>query len=127
VSQVRAAGLEEGEERQLRASLRQMESRRQAVERCSMVRLAVSGDGGGGGVLDGLRGVEAHLHAILMQEEAAAAGPPSFLAARGAEKCAARPVGRAAQPCCGLLRNVCGHAAKQLVLLGHATPLKLIG
>ena len=35
--QVRAVGVEEGEERRLRAQLRQMESRRAAVERCSLV------------------------------------------------------------------------------------------
>lgn len=39
VRQVRAVGVEEGEERRLRAQLRQMESRRAAVERCSLVRI----------------------------------------------------------------------------------------
>jgi hypothetical protein len=39
VPQVRAVGVEEGEERRLRAQLRQMESRRAALERCSLVRL----------------------------------------------------------------------------------------
>ena len=35
---VRALGVEEGEERQLRGELRRMEARRSAVERCGLVR-----------------------------------------------------------------------------------------
>lgn len=42
--QVRAMGVEEGEERHLRAQLRQMESRRSAVERCGLVRTALGSE-----------------------------------------------------------------------------------
>jgi hypothetical protein len=69
---VRAVGLEEGEERSLRAALRRMESRRQAVEGCALVRAALAGGGGdGGGVEDGILAVERALKGVLLQEEAA--------------------------------------------------------
>ena len=72
-------GLEGGEERALRASLRQMEGRRQAVERCGLVRLALAGDGdGGGGVEDGISTVEQHLQAVLVQEEAVGSESAEF-------------------------------------------------
>lgn len=63
-------GVEEGEERQLRAQLRQMESRRAAVERCGLVRTALGSEGG---VADGIATVQGHVQGVLMQEEAAAA------------------------------------------------------
>lgn len=66
-------GPEEGEERSLRAALRQMESRRQAVERCGLVRVALGGGSGEGGVEDGIASIEQHLQAVLIQEEAAEA------------------------------------------------------
>lgn len=66
-------GPEDGEERSLRAALRQMEARRQAVERCGLVRLALGGGSGEGGVEDGIASVEQQLQAVLMQEEAAQA------------------------------------------------------
>lgn len=71
--QVQQARLAEGEERVLRARLRQLESRRSSVERAGLVHLAVSGEGGVGGVLEGLRTLEGHVDAILAQEEAYAA------------------------------------------------------
>ncbi|KAK9819715.1 hypothetical protein WJX72_001582 [[Myrmecia] bisecta] len=70
VDEVLAARIEPGEERELRGQLRRMESRRSAVERCSMVGLALSGSGGDGGVSEGLRTVESHLKAVKSQEEA---------------------------------------------------------
>ncbi len=76
VMQVRAVGLEEGEERSLRSELRRMESRRQAVEGCGLVRAALAGGGGGdggGGVEDGILAVERALKGVLLQEEAATA------------------------------------------------------
>ena len=68
---MRAVGPEDGEERSLRAALRQMEARRQAVERCGLVRLALGGGSGEGGVEDGIASVEQQLRAVLVQEEAA--------------------------------------------------------
>ena len=68
--QVQQSKLVEGEERQLRATLRQLESRRSSVERAGLVHLAVMGDGGLGGVMQGLRTLEGHANAILDQEEA---------------------------------------------------------
>ncbi|GFR51418.1 hypothetical protein Agub_g13706 [Astrephomene gubernaculifera] len=59
-----------GEERELRRALKKMEARRAAVEQCGLVRLALSGEGGGGGVGDALRTVEGQLNNILAQEEA---------------------------------------------------------
>ena len=73
--QVRAVGLEDGEERSLRSELRRMESRRQAVEGCALVRAALAGGGGGdgGGVEDGILAIERALKGVLLQEEAASA------------------------------------------------------
>ncbi len=62
--------MEEGEERRLRGELRRMEARRSAVERCGLVRTALSADGG---VAQGIGDVQAHVQGILLQEEAAAA------------------------------------------------------
>ena len=51
-----------------------MESRRQAVEGCGLVRAALAGGGdGGGGVEDGILAVERALKGVLLQEEAASA------------------------------------------------------
>lgn len=71
------AGLEAGEERRLRAELKQMEAQRVALERCAMVRAALSPDDGGslgsrGSLLGGLRTVESHVRAILAAQQAAA-------------------------------------------------------
>ena len=68
--QVRQAKLEEGEQQFLRARLRQLEARRSSVERAGLVHLAVSGEGGVGGVVEALRNLEGHVDAILAQEEA---------------------------------------------------------
>ena len=68
--QVHRSKLEEGEERFLRARLRQLESRRSSVERAGLVHLGVSGEGGVGGVVEVLRTLEGHVDAILVQEEA---------------------------------------------------------
>lgn len=68
--QVHRSKLEEGEERFLRARLRQLESRRSSVERAGLVHLGVSGEGGVGGVVEALRTLEGHVDAILTQEEA---------------------------------------------------------
>lgn len=68
--QVQQSKLQPGEERQLRATLRQLESRRSSVERAGLVHLAVMGEGGLGGVLQGVRALEGHVNAILAQEEA---------------------------------------------------------
>lgn len=70
VVQVQHSRLQSGEERQLRATLRQLESRRSSVERAGLVHLAVMGEGGIGGVLQGVRALEGHVNAILAQEEA---------------------------------------------------------
>ncbi|KAG2496383.1 hypothetical protein HYH03_005611 [Edaphochlamys debaryana] len=59
-----------GEERELRKALKKMEARRSAVEQCGLVRLALVGEAGAGGVSDGLRTIEAQLNAIAAQEEA---------------------------------------------------------
>ena len=67
---MRQSKLEEGEERQLRATLRQLESRRSSVERAGLMHLGVSGEGDVGGVMQGLRTLESHVNAILDQEEA---------------------------------------------------------
>lgn len=75
--QVRALGVEEGEERRVRGALRRMEARRSAVERCSLARAALGGDGGVG---DALTAVEGHLRGVLAQEEAAAARAQGALA-----------------------------------------------
>ena len=75
--QVRQSGLHEGEEHQLRAQLRQLDSRRASVERAGLMHLAVSGEGGVGGVMQGLRTLEAHVDAILDQEEAHASSSMS--------------------------------------------------
>lgn len=50
--------------------LRQLESRRSSVERAGLVHLAVMGEGGIGGVLQGVRALEGHVNAILAEEEA---------------------------------------------------------
>ena len=68
--QVQQSRLVEGEERQLRATLRQLESRRSTVERAGLLHLAVMGEGGVGGVMQGLRALEGHASAILDQEDA---------------------------------------------------------
>lgn len=68
--QVQQSRLIEGEERRLRATLRQLESRRSTVERAGLLHLAVMGEGGVGGVMQGLRVLEGHASAILDQEEA---------------------------------------------------------
>lgn len=68
--QVQQSRLVEGEERWLRATLRQLESRRSTVESAGLVHLAVMGEGGVGGVMQGLRALEGHANAILDQEEA---------------------------------------------------------
>ena len=68
--QVQQAKLEEGEQQFLRARLRQLEARRSSVERAGLVHLAVSGEGGVGGVVEALRELEGHVDAILAQEEA---------------------------------------------------------
>ncbi|GIL84863.1 hypothetical protein Vretifemale_13442 [Volvox reticuliferus] len=58
-----------GEERELRRVLKKMEARRVAVEQCGLVRMALCGEAGAGGVTDALRTIEAQLNAILAQEE----------------------------------------------------------
>ncbi|GIL53523.1 hypothetical protein Vafri_9112 [Volvox africanus] len=58
-----------GEERELRRMLKKTEARRVAVEQCGLVRMALCGEGGAGGVTDALRTIEAQLNAILAQEE----------------------------------------------------------
>ncbi|GLI67135.1 hypothetical protein VaNZ11_011345 [Volvox africanus] len=58
-----------GEERELRRMQKKMEARRVAVEQCGLVRMALCGEGGAGGVTDALRTIEAQLNAILAQEE----------------------------------------------------------
>ena len=68
--QVQQSRLVEGEERRLRATLKQLESRRSTVERAGLVHLAVMGEEGVGGVMQGLRALEGHANAILDQEEA---------------------------------------------------------
>ncbi len=45
------------------------QARRNAVEQCGLVRMALCGEGGAGGVTDALRTIEAQLNAILAQEE----------------------------------------------------------
>lgn len=70
VVQVQQSRLVEGEERRLRATLRQLEARRCTVERAGLLHLAVMGEGGVGGVMQGLRALESHASAILDQEEA---------------------------------------------------------
>ncbi|KAL3146260.1 hypothetical protein ABBQ32_002962 [Trebouxia sp. C0010 RCD-2024] len=70
ITEVQHSRLQSGEERQLRATLRQLESRRSSVERAGLVHLAVMGEGGIGGVLQGVRALEGHVNAILAQEEA---------------------------------------------------------
>ncbi|KXZ53683.1 hypothetical protein GPECTOR_6g600 [Gonium pectorale] len=62
--------VEPGEERELRSMLKRMEARRSAVEQCGLVRMALCGEGGAGGVTDALRTIEAQLNAILATEEA---------------------------------------------------------
>ena len=69
IVQVQQSRLQPGEERQLRATLRQLESRRSSVERAGLVHLAVMGEGGLGGVLQGVRALESHVNGILAQEE----------------------------------------------------------
>ena len=83
--QVQQSRLVEGEERRLRATLRQLESRRSTVERAGLLHLAVMGEGGVGGIMHGLRALESHANAILDQEEAHASlslggksTPPAF-------------------------------------------------
>ena len=68
--QIRQSKLEEDEERNLRARLRQLEARRSSVERAGLMRQAALGDGGVGGVVEGLRTLQGHVDAILAQEEA---------------------------------------------------------
>ncbi|KAL0031413.1 hypothetical protein WJX79_009850 [Trebouxia sp. C0005] len=70
IQEVHRLKLVEGEERFLRARLRQLESRRSSVERAGLVHLGVSGEGGVGGVVEALRTLEGHVDAILVQEEA---------------------------------------------------------
>ncbi|KAL0026315.1 hypothetical protein WJX77_010508 [Trebouxia sp. C0004] len=70
IQEVHRSKLEEGEERSLRARLRQLESRRSSVETAGLVNLGVSGEGGVGGVVEALRTLEGHVDAILAQEEA---------------------------------------------------------
>ena len=68
--QIQQSRLVEGEERTLRAKLRQLEARRSSVERAGLMGLAASGEGGVGGVVEGLRTLQGHVDAILAQEEA---------------------------------------------------------
>ncbi|GLC69764.1 hypothetical protein PLESTF_000877600 [Pleodorina starrii] len=61
--------IQPGEERELRRTLKKMEARRVAVEQCGLVRMALCGEAGAGGVTDALRTIEAQLNAILALEE----------------------------------------------------------
>lgn len=68
--EIKQSRLVEGEERILRAKLRQLEARRSSVDRAGLMGLAASGEGGVGGVVEGLRTLQGHVDAILAQEEA---------------------------------------------------------
>lgn len=70
--QVRAAGVEEGEDRALRSMLRQLDGRRAAAERCRLVSVGLNGDGGGG-IAEALREVQLQVKQLLSQEERLAA------------------------------------------------------
>lgn len=59
-----------GEERSLKARLRQMEGRRSAVETCGMVRAALASSDTG--LVEALRSVRSQLAGVLMQEESLA-------------------------------------------------------
>eukprot|EP00884_Botryococcus_braunii_P022424 jgi/Botrbrau1/8866/Bobra.50_2s0023.2 len=93
VQQVGRARVEEGEERRLRARLRQMEAERAALERCSLVRAALSPDDSGslgsrGSLLGGLRALEGHVRAVVAVQEAAlrSSGGPQVPEEEGAEE-----------------------------------------
>jgi hypothetical protein len=54
-----------GEEREIRARLRQAELRRTAVEQCSLARMGISGEAGGGGLAGAIRAIQAQLSSIV--------------------------------------------------------------
>ena len=64
--QVRAAGVEPGEEVVLRGRLRRMEARRSSVQRCGLVVAAQSS------LQEGVRAVQTQLNAVLAEEQAQA-------------------------------------------------------
>lgn len=70
-----AAGVEPGEDRQLRQQLRQLDGRRAAAERCRLVSVGLGGGGGGegGGIAQALRDVQLQVKQLLSQEERLAA------------------------------------------------------
>ena len=69
-TQVRASRAQPGEERALQAQLRAMAARRSSMERCNMVHGAIEGDGGSGGIAEGLRELELHLASVQSSEQA---------------------------------------------------------
>lgn len=63
--QVERARVQQGEERAIRARLRQAELRRTAVEQCGLAVLGISGEGGGGGLTGAIRAIQAQLNSIV--------------------------------------------------------------
>ncbi len=70
-----------GEERQLRAGLRQLEAQQSAAEQCQLASMSLGG--GNGGVDDGLRAIEQTLRLILSQEAAHAGAQEHSLPTAG--------------------------------------------
>ncbi|KAI8467276.1 MAG: P-loop containing nucleoside triphosphate hydrolase protein [Monoraphidium minutum] len=69
VALVDKAGIEPGEERELRARLRSMEARKASLEQSALLRAAIRGESGGGGLLDGLRTVSGQVLGLVAAEE----------------------------------------------------------
>lgn len=70
VDDVMASGIEPQEDSTLRRRLRQLDSRRDAAERCQLVAVGLGGGGsGGGGMMEALHDVELHVRTVLSQEE----------------------------------------------------------
>ncbi len=57
--------MQPGEERAIRARLRQAELRRTAVEQCGLARMGISGEAGGGGLVGAVRAIQAQLNSIV--------------------------------------------------------------
>lgn len=69
VDDVTAARVEPGEDVSLRKQLRELDSRRDAAERCRLVSVAVGSDASGDGMLSAMDTVKQHVQTLLRKEE----------------------------------------------------------
>lgn len=69
VDVVAAKGIKESEDIILKQKLRELDSRREASDRCRFVAVGIGSNSGDGGIMEALRDVEGHVRAVVMQEE----------------------------------------------------------